>query len=509
MSHYFVPFLVEEFINLLRLGKIKTPPNCWLYHQPEDIHLFYEQLKEIIPTFEDTISIVIVEFKKCLPVTPKNYTSVEFSFEDAIATYALTEHDQYVLKSRLGKIAKLSKNLLIDEKIIENWKFELSEEKSLQGAKSLLKIYQGQNYQFDDDEVQRRSLLQAISLKNNERTSPINNGSYLDNLICYSRSDPTQNDDFGFFCDAGRVLRYFLGEKPRKDVTDPCRIPNPSFAERVNDKEFDKVKSGFDEKAKMPGALVSSLVFLRLSHEIREHNQSLNREWLRNCLGPIHDQASVARGVWWCGGFWGFTQFAEEYYAIASLPEAPESRFPDSAAVPTPVIDQTDSPADDSTTDEPVPDIDATPDKSTPTVDAAATPGAPTGTALVGMPVEPVQETPQVIHETMEPVPESASVAPELTAPTPEISADPEQSVVETLAVSPDETADTASTAEQADTANVPVQTNPDPAAPPANPESTPETVKEDFALEAPDSSPPPAESLNKNKKGKPPKKSK
>lgn len=333
MSHYFAPLLVEELINLLRLGKIKIPQGRWLYSQPIDILYsqespFFEQIKEMMPSFEDTISVVIAEFSNCQPVTPKNYSYVEFSFKDAITVYALTSHDRDILKSRLSRAAKLSENLLIEETVIQRWKTELFEERSLQGAEALLSIYQGQNHQFCNDEVQRKALLNALHYRNNDCISPINNGSYLDNLICYSRSGPIPNTDFGFLWDVGCVLRYFLGQKPKKEVVDPCHLSNPSFIERANNLIETDASAKFDDRAKIPGALVSSLVFLKLCFLIREHNESLSREKLHSLLGEIHDQASVARGVWWCGGFWGFTQFTEEYYAIASKMENQEPRFP-------------------------------------------------------------------------------------------------------------------------------------------------------------------------------------
>lgn len=464
MFHYFVPMLVDEFNNLLRLGNMQVPVGRWLYARPgkpndADQASFVDEIREITPSFEDTISIVIVEFSTCVPFKPKRHSLYEFSFTDAVATYALTYHDRDVLNSRLGSVANLSKELLIDEKFIQYWKKELSEIRSLQGAKSLLTIYQGSGYHSSTDNLLLKSeLLKALDLRGQYLNSPISGGSYLDNLICYSRSGIIPNSDTGFFYDAMCILEYYLDKKFSRNKADHYHKQNFSFIPMVNDLIDSGDARKFDGYVDLPGALVSSLVFLKLCHEIREHNQSLNREWLRNLLSPIHDQASVARGVWWCGGFWGFTPFAEEYYAIASLPETPEPRFPENP--PAPPAREPVAPAPDSTIGESIAAND------TPTPDAP----------LVATPVEPVQETPEVVDVTVEPIPGSASVTPEMTAPAPEVSTEPEQPVVETPAVSPTEAVDTAGVAEQADMAGaadrVPVQPNPAPAAPPDVPGS-------------------------------------
>lgn len=465
MFHYFLPMLVDEFNNLLRLGNIQVPPGRWLYARPgkpNDVNQasFIDEIREITPSFEDTISIVIVEFSTCVPSKPKRHSLYEFSFIDAVATYALTHHDRDVLNSRLSPLSKLSEELLIDEKLVQLWKKELSKVRSLQGAQSLLTIYQGNNNLLSNHNPSAQDeLLKALDLRRQYLDSPINGGFYLDNLICYSRSGTIPNNDAGFFYDTICILEYYLARKSSRNKAEHYHKQNFLFIPMVNDLIDTGGARKFDDYVDLPGALVSSLVFLKLSHEIREHNQSLNREWLRKLLNPIHDQASVARGVWWCGGFWGFTQFAEEYYAIASLPETPEPRFPDN--LPAPPAREPAAPVPDSTIGESV------------AANDAPTPDAP----LVATTVEPVQETPQVINVTAEPIPGSASVAPDPTASAPEVSTQPEQPATEAPAVSPDETANTAGAAEPAVTAGavdpVPVQPNPAPAALPADPGST------------------------------------
>lgn len=400
MSHYFVPLLVEELINLLRLGKIKIPQGRWSYTEPVGTpysakSCFFEELREKIPSFEDTISVVIVEFSSCPHTIPKHYCSPEFSFTDAIATYALTCHDRDILKSRLSQIAKLSENLLIEEEAIQIWKMELFEENSLKGADSLLKIYQGKNYRLSDDKDQVKNLLKALNFRKNDHVSPIINGSYLDNLICYSRSGTIPNNDFGFLTDASCVLRYFRGEVSKKKAEDRYGAFNPSFVERINTliKEGDAAK--FDKLAKLPGALVSSLVFLKLCFLIGEHNESLSPDKLRGLLGEIEDQNSVARGVWWCGGFWGFTQFAEEYYAIASLPETSELQ-------PTHVLDVQTTPEPESSPAELVP---------IPSVDPAKDPE----TEPASVAVEPISEPQPVASELPESEPTVETIKPSST----------------------------------------------------------------------------------------------
>jgi hypothetical protein len=99
----------------------------------------------------------------------------------------------------------------------------------------------------------------------------------------------------------------------------------------------------------------------------------------------------------------------------------------------------------------------------------------------VATPVEPVQETPEVVDVTVEPIPGNASVTPEMTAPAPEVSTKPEQPAVETPVASPAEAAEPANTAEPADMANtaasIPIQSDPVPAAPSAALGPTPDLL--------------------------------
>lgn len=421
MPHYFVPMLVEEFNNLLRLGALRLPQGRWIYSKPAEASgspetTFFAMLQAITPTFEDTISIVIVEFARCASGMAGQHILAEFFFIDAVATYALTHHDREVLNTRLSPAAKLVTCLLIDESAIQSWKQGLFATRSRQGAQALLIIYQGKNNLLvSDNLLAQDELLKALDLRQQYRDSPISEGSYLDNLICYSRSGPISNNDAGFFYDAICILEYYLDKKSGRKKADYYEVGNFSFIPMVNDLIDTGDSRKFDGYVKLPGALVSSLVFLKLNHEIRKHNQSLNREWLRDCLGPIHDQASVARGVWWCGGFWGFTQFAEDYYAVASLPETPEPRFPDSPP-PVPTASEFDAPAPGSTPRE-LATVPATECADSTTAETKLAP-APVESIQELTAVESVQESIPVVNEPMESAPpriegvESASVPP-------------------------------------------------------------------------------------------------
>lgn len=401
MQHYFVPMLVEEFNNLLRLGRIKILPGRWLYASPVEVPYLYEshffqELKEITPTFEDTISIVIVEFSRCPPCAPKKYAFMEFLFEDALATYALTDHDVTILTSRFSSYAKLSTKLLIEEKAVQQWNQELFETESLNGARSLLVIYQGKHHPFMD-EIEVDALCKALRLRKNDCVLPIKNSSYLDHLICYSRSGSTPNTDTGFLYDCALVLKYYLSPKSPeqfgvKEAIEYHQSVNSTLADIANALGNQDIARRFDDYAALPGALVSSLVFLKLCHLVRECPDALNRKKLRDLFGVIDDQSSVARGVWWCGGFWGFTPFAREYYAIAPLQENLEFRWPSPAVVGVPAVIQPDAPMPESPFAEPI----------------LAVPTKPTE-PVKSEPARPLAE--ERVPEVMESVSESRAVA--------------------------------------------------------------------------------------------------
>jgi len=338
MESYFIPMLVEEFNNLSRLGSTRIYGNRWIYTsflgKPFDEKSdFFQHLVEITPTFEDSISIVIVQFENCVSSVSKRCNVTEFLFVDVVATYALSQQDRSILNGRLSKTAKLTETLLIDELAVRSWMKELHETQSSKGAESLLTIYLGDQKCREDLSIYKEDLLQALACRV-ENVKPAEGSSYLENLVFYSRSGSIPNTDVGFLSDCGFILKCFLSpNNPEnfgfgKFITNITKhSKNAEIAEIIGDVDFNDIANQFDGHVQMPGALVSSLVFLKLNYLIRESKRVLNHAAVKGLFEVIPSQTDVERGIWWCGYFWGFTCFAEEYYSMQQKP--PDSLLDD------------------------------------------------------------------------------------------------------------------------------------------------------------------------------------
>ncbi len=328
--NYFVPMLVEEFNNLFRLGSIRLPNGRWVAGRQRELPFsegddFTDRLLNTIPSFEDTGSVVVVKFINYEPIKGFGHTYAEFYFEDAVAVYTLTSQDQKILANRLGSNSKLVDKLILSESVILSLKKKIIEQSARRGASALLTIYADEieNISRYSKEIDQ-TVFSAVQARQEGLNSALKGQPYLETLFCYSRTGPIPNFDIGFIQDAGHVLCHYCKSNDKeieyfgmKEVISEWheRKRSAVVTEILNDLIKKGTSNAFDQYASLPGALVSTVVFLKLCHMMRVENEPLDRQKLQEVLLKIEDQLSVTRGVGWCGAFWGFSEFAAEYYA--------------------------------------------------------------------------------------------------------------------------------------------------------------------------------------------------
>lgn len=280
-----------------------------------------ERVLESLPSHESTTDVILVAMDAPPRRQIGNNDLTVIESRHIVALYALRERDRYFLQHQLGDSYRLSKTQPLAEELIERLIVGRRDDDARQAGRALVEIVRGSSDEAEAFEQRHWANLIRLLEQRDEGNLTPTPGDWLSGLFGYSRSGAISKEDIGFFLDLGNVLKTVNPHTPPFGYGEAIKEwkkehPHASLYDLYRGFKDDRIVEHFDQYAGRSGTMLASLVFLKLTHIIRETDclthgvlVTLVKEFQEHRFHPF-----LTEGLWWCGAYWGFTRFAPLFH---------------------------------------------------------------------------------------------------------------------------------------------------------------------------------------------------
>ncbi|RUT03996.1 hypothetical protein DSM106972_049100 [Dulcicalothrix desertica PCC 7102] len=332
---YLLPLSYNEFLLWYRRSELKIMKFRLIPIFDEDfaddtskLDKVATRVVEAVPNYEEDYEVLIAQVEDIYKVAPYDFDEsklafINISIHNLKCVYPITERGEKLLQGRIDNSINLAKPIF--ENYVNAYVQRQQSSLSLLGGAALLKIAKLDVHKYQDTiKLLQDEALSGTSKNSRDEKFPLN-GTFLENLLCYSRHDPIPNTNIGYFLDFGVIVSKLYSGKNDvthllddyrsclKEITSKNKNKNVKFDYLL--KKTDDIISSFDTTLDMKLSVASIIIFLKLQSELYQH-QDLNKTSFKELLGSLAQtrERDIALALWLVGVCFGFEYFCTNYY---------------------------------------------------------------------------------------------------------------------------------------------------------------------------------------------------
>lgn len=326
---YLLPLHYNEFLTWYRLGsnRILRARLIPVERSPDGSLLMddrtTEQVVGALPAYEDDWEVLVVLLSHGPAGRDHEIPYVAYNAKDMRAVYPISTRGQRMVSNRL--VGQAFVHAPLCEEAVAAREEKNHRALAFRGGNAAL-AYFGLTRHSERLEQFEDEVWQAIRKRHQETPFPVEDGTFMDNLVCYDRRDPRYpQGDLGFAFDLGKIILEHHGANEKvKQILRPFR--QEGLNELADDKLWDNLAHllpylhHIQESVDIDYPLVGCIAFLQMQ-ELLRHNLSLTAiEGVHEQLMARESEPEVAFALWLTGCFYDFTPFAQEYYERMEAP---------------------------------------------------------------------------------------------------------------------------------------------------------------------------------------------
>lgn len=328
MENYLLPLHYNEFLTWYRLGSNRVlsarliPVECSADGHPMMNDVTTAQVVDALPAYEDDWEVLVVLLSHETEGGEPEASYVAYDALDIQAVYPISRRGQRMASNRLES------QVYVHEPLCEE--AAAAREKmnhralAFRGGNAVLAYFDLAHHSKSLEQYKDK-VWDAIQKRHEETPFPVQDGTFIDNLLCYDRRNPRYpQGDIGFAFDLGKVIIEHCGPDP--DFSLLQRYREEGLDVRPDDKLWENLTYFQDhlniiqEELDIAYRPVGCIAFLQMQEYLRQHFTLSSIEGVHEQLMRLELEDELAFALWLTGCFYDFTPFAPEYYERIKAP---------------------------------------------------------------------------------------------------------------------------------------------------------------------------------------------
>ncbi len=328
---YALPLSLAEFTTWYTHGvnRVLAARLVPLEEKMDSAAIIREHAASSLPSYDDDFEAFFAHVQIDRPLVLQEMrggfvlpAAIDVPFECLLGVHPSTERSARMLPSRLPKGIAVGAPLFVTEATAEDER--RARERARRGGRALLSIA-GLAEHAARFEGLEPEVWHAIKLRDREVGFPVPKGSFVDNILNYDRHKPTYpRTPLGYAFDYGAVLTYGNTAASQEHVAvakDLSAALSTLVRSGVQEpwERYDDLRPHLDRATaltddRFPAA--SCVAFFQLQDEIRETGGIGDSfDGLIRQMTKLRLDAELALALFLVGHFFGFSRFADSYYA--------------------------------------------------------------------------------------------------------------------------------------------------------------------------------------------------
>jgi hypothetical protein len=340
---YLLPLTHSEFLlwyrrSLLKIMKFQLIPIVDIDFESDASALdkVAARVVEGMPNYDEDYEVLIARigdistvpyylFDECKPAF------INISINNLDCLYPITERGKRLLYGRIDGNIKLGEPLF--ESYVNGYIEQQRLSLLLLGGEALVRIAGLDILKYQDAiKLFERDALSGASRSGVDEQFPLD-GTLIENVMCYTRSEPMASTDTSYFLDFGVIVKkLYLYNDDIMGSLDKyrSRLKKNNDSSRSKNKDnvanksvtfydlLDKVSdvlAEFDDALKVKLSGVSIIIFLKLQSELYQY-EDLDKTSFKELVAtyPMALERDIANALWLVGVRFGFECFCANYY---------------------------------------------------------------------------------------------------------------------------------------------------------------------------------------------------
>ena len=332
---YLLPLHYNEFLTWYRLGSNHVlssrliPVDC-SDGQPIMDNRTTERVVDALPAYEDDweVLILLLSHDEDVVEPSEGPAYVACEARDIQAVYPISTRGKRMVANRLVGQVYVHEPLCEEAVAAEEEKNQRA--LAFRGGNAVLAYFGLVEYSERLEQLEDE-VWQAIRKRHRETSFPVEDGTFVDNLVCYDRRNPHYpQGDLGFAFDLGKIiLEQYGAQKEIAKLLEKYRSEglNTLVEDTLVDdtlwenlRHFKPYLDRLQDEADIDYPLVGCLAFLQMQETLRHQLALSSIDGIYEHARRFASEEEVAFALWLTGAFFDFTPFASEYYARVEAP---------------------------------------------------------------------------------------------------------------------------------------------------------------------------------------------